>query len=118
MIHSDSGFAAVSYLRIKGATLEEKPESGHHLTIPPLLDADFTRIRTLLHGHHSGDNSIHTDSGTVAFQTAVQSCGSSSSRKGCWVAVGNVCRETGQDVTFEEEVTQCFRDLQGSSGFV
>ena len=34
MVHSDSGFLAVSYLWAKRAILKEKPESGDDLTCP------------------------------------------------------------------------------------
>ena len=114
MIHSDNGFAAVSYLRIKGATLEEKSERGNDLTIPPLLEANFAHVQTLLRVHHSADTSTHTVSEPVTRQSTVQFRRPSSSQKGNWVAVGNVCRTTGQNIAFEEEVAQCFRDLQGS----
>ena len=118
VIHSDNGFAAVSYLRIKGATLEEKQESGNDLTVPPLLEPDFVQIQTLLRGHHFADTSIHTVPEPVACQPTVQSHSLSASRKGSWVAVGNVCCATGHDIAFEEEVVQCFRDLQGISASI
>ncbi|KAF9653401.1 hypothetical protein BDM02DRAFT_3135608 [Thelephora ganbajun] len=112
VIHSDNGFAAVSYLRIKGATFEEKPKSGNDLTVPPLLEADFARVQTLLRSRPSAETSSHAIPESVNCQTAVQSYGPSSSRRGDWVAIGNVCRVAGQEITFEEEVTQCFDDLQ------
>lgn len=115
MVHSDSGFAAVSYLRVKGATLKDKPESGNDLTIPPLLEADFVRIQTLLHGYRSADSSIHVVSKTLTRRSTIQAHGSSNSRRGDWVAVGNIYHATGEDITFEEEVLQCFCDLQGNS---
>ena len=114
VIHSDNGFAAVSYLRIKGAALEEKQESGGDLTVPPLLEPDFARIQTLLRGHHPTDTLAHAVSEPITRQSPVEPCSPSTSRKGNWVAVGNVCRATDQDTTFEEEVVQCFRDLQGT----
>jgi len=114
VVHSDNGFAAVSYLRVKGATLEEKPASGNDLTVPPLLEIDFARIQTLLRGDHSVDSSIPTVSEPAACQSTIQPRGSSISRCGSWVAVGNVFCETGHGITFEDEVTQCFCDLQGS----
>ena len=114
VIHSDSGFAAVSYLRIKGAILEEKPESGNDLDVPPLLETDFARIQTLLRGDHSAGSPIHAVSETVTRRSTIQSRGSSGSRRSGWAAIGDVFREIGQDITFEEEVSQCFCDLQGS----
>jgi len=113
VIHSDSGFAAVSYLRIKRAALEEKQANGDDLTVPPLLDPDFVRIQTLLHDHRPTDTLVHTVPESVTPQSPVETR-PSTSRKGSWVAVGNVCRVTGQDITFEEEVVQCFHDLQGT----
>jgi len=118
VIHSDSGFAAVSYLKVKEATLEEKPESGRNLTVPPLLDANFALMQALLRGNHSVDSPTYAISKPVTHQPQVQSRGSSGSRRGGWVAIGNVFCATGQDITFEEEVIQCFCDLRGSSTFV
>lgn len=114
VVHSDGGFAAVSYLRIRRAALQEKPESENDLGIPPLLEADFVRIQTLLHNHHYADTSIYTVSEPVTRQSMAQSRSPASSRKGNWVAVGNVCCAAGQDITFEDEVVQCFSDIQGS----
>ena len=114
VVHSDSGFAAVSYLRIKGATIEEKQESGGNLTVPPLLDADFARIRTLLLEHHPADASAHVVPEPVPCWTTVRSRGMSTSQTGNWMAVGNVYIKSGQGITFEEEVSHCFRDLQGT----
>jgi diphthine-ammonia ligase len=114
VIHSDNGFATVAYLRIKEATLEEKPESGVDLIVPPLLDADFSRVQTILRGHQSPDTSIRAVSEPDIRKSAGPSCGPSHSRRGNWVAVGNVQYVTSQAITFEEEVTQCFREIQGS----
>jgi diphthine-ammonia ligase len=108
VVHSDSGFAAVSYLRIKGATLEDKPDSWNGLAMPPLLQADFARIQTLLRGSPSVDIS------TRGISEPLTRSSPSNSRRGDWVAVGNIYRATGEGVAFEEEVSQCFYDLQGN----
>lgn len=114
VIHSDNGFAAVSYLRIKRATLEEKQESRNGLTVPPLLGKDFARIQALLlRSHHSTDGAIHGVSGAVVLQPIISPHGSSGSRGSGWVAIGNVFHLGSQDITFEQEVVQCFCDLQG-----
>lgn len=114
VVHSDNGFAAVSYLRIKGATLEEKQESGDNLAVPPLLEADFAQIRTLLLERHPAAAPTHAIPEPATRQTTIRSSGLSTSRTGNWVAVGNVCYKTGQGITFKEEVVHCFRDLQGN----
>lgn len=115
MIHSDNGFASVSYLRIKGASLEGKSERRGDLALPPLLEANFARIQTLLRDRHPTDHSIHAVSEHVTRQPAAPPRGLSSSRRGDWVAVGNIHCVTTQITTFQEEVMQCFRELQGSS---
>lgn len=114
VVHSDNGFAAVSYLRINGATLEEKQESGGNLTVPPLLEAGFARIQTLLLERHSADAPTRAVPEPVTCRTTIRHRGLPTSRTGNWVAVGNVYCEIGQDITFEEEVAQCFHDLQGT----
>jgi diphthine-ammonia ligase len=117
VVHSDNGFASVSYLRIKGATLEKKSDLRGDLIIPPLLEADFSRIQTLMRGHqshHSTDTPIHAVSEPVTGRPTAPPRGPSHSRRGNWVAVGNVHCVTNQATTFEEEVVQCFRKLQGS----
>lgn len=113
VIHSDSGFATVSYLRIKGAILEEKPELRDDLTIPPLLEADFVRIQSLIRAHHSTDIPIHAVHKSVTCRPAAPPDGLSSSRRGDWVAVGNVHSVRCQATTFEEEIMGCFHELQG-----
>ena len=115
VIHSDSGFATVAYLRIKGAALEEKSGFEANLAIPPLLEGDFANLQTLLRGHHSAV----TSSGTVSEPVLVSQFASPSrtpfrSRKGDWVAVGNVHYVTSQAIEFEEEAVQCFHEFEGS----
>jgi len=54
---------------------------------------------------------------TLSLHDALPICrfaGPSRSRRGGWVSVGNVCYQTNQATPFEEEVTGCFRELQGS----
>ena len=116
VIHSDHDFASVSYLRIKGATLEKKPDGRGRLIIPPLLEANFARIETLMRDHHhSTDALIHTVAEPSTGHPVPPPRGPSRSQRGDWVAVGNVRCMTSQAITFEEEVIQCFRELQGVS---
>ena len=116
VIHSDNDFASVSYLRIKGATLENKPDRRDHLIVPPLLEANFARIESLMRDRrHSADPSIHAYSEPGASHPVAPPHGPSRSRRGDWVAVGDVCCMTSQGITFEEEVIHCFRALQGIS---
>jgi diphthine-ammonia ligase len=113
VVHSDSGFATVSYLRINKVTLEEKPEQGYDLSIPPLLETSFTRIQAMLRGQDSTDTSVPAVPGSVCRSTG-QFCGPSRSRRGDWVAVGDIYCAGSHTMSFKEEVTQCFRELEGS----
>ena len=115
VIHSDSGFAAVPYSRIKGAILKGKPESENGPSVSPLLATIFARIQTLLRGGHSVDSLIHGVLELVTRRPTVQPRSLSGSRRSDWVVFGDTFCATGRDITFEKEVAQCFCGLQGSS---
>ena len=83
--------------------------------LAPLLEADSARIQTPLRSNRSVDGSIYGVSEHVACQLTVQSRGPSGSRRSNWTTVGTIFCANVQDITFEKEVTQWFRDLQGSS---
>ncbi|KAL1946894.1 hypothetical protein VTO73DRAFT_14998 [Trametes versicolor] len=111
VIHSDSDFATVAYLRIKEATLQSKASPIHQeLTVPPLLEEPFSHIRDLLGPSTPSRNPESQASPThPSFHTR------SHKRIGNWVAVANVQRgltEHPEEVTVEDEVRVCFKQLQ------
>ena len=114
MVHSDGGFAAVSYLRVKGAILKEKPESRNDLTYPHYSKNPASFASKLSCVAITVGSSIHGVLELDTRQLSVQSRGSSGSRRNCWVAGGVFCT-TSQDITCEKKDTRCFRDPQGSS---
>lgn len=115
VIHSDSDFATVAYLRVKEAELEVKDTvEAHDLTVPPvldekyseLLDDDFENVPEL--GTLSLDGEASTAPSTTIFPT-------SSRQLGDWVSVSNVQRnsELSNSLPIGEEVTECFQLLSG-----
>ncbi len=113
VIHSDSDFATVAYLRIKEATLQPKAASHHQeVVVPPLLAEPFSDIRDLL------EASAHsTNPGCQSIQTHPPFPPRSHRRIGNWVAVANVQQEfkdRHEALSVEDEVRECFKQLQGT----
>lgn len=114
VIHSDNDFATVAYLRIKEAALQPKASLVHQqLAVPPLLEEPFSRIRDLL-----GPSTPSTDSENQPSPTYPSFHPRSHKRIGDWVSVANVQRdftEHPDELTVEDEVRECFEQLQGTS---
>ncbi|KAF8195745.1 hypothetical protein K438DRAFT_1918923 [Mycena galopus ATCC 62051] len=116
VIHSDSDFATVAYLRIKNATLQAKfivePPILH---VPEVLDDKFVPVRDRI-ASLGVQESPEKHTGAQSNQPSSHIAGNNTrSRKlGSWVAVSNV--QSNMDVessqSIEEEVAQCFAILQ------
>lgn len=126
MIHSDSDFATVAYLRIKDATLQPKsiaePLVFH---VPEVLDEAFAVVRDRVTSIEVQEESPvkYGQSQLIQPSSHAESNDTRSRKLDSWVAVSNVHSamdgESGK--TIEEEVTQCFAVLQGAysdSGFI
>lgn len=115
VIHSDNGFATVAYLRIKKAKLEDKLNKSPEPIIPTLLDAHFVELEEKL----SQAGTVGVISGTI--DAVVSEMPSEPSiqapthhERHHWVAIGQVqCRTLQNNLTIEEEVHECFQQLQG-----
>lgn len=94
VIHSDSAFGTVAFLKFKSATLVDKlSEQIATVTIPPLLD-------------DTGKDVLDAMSDTLPINT-------SSSRTGDWVYIANARRENPtESLSFEDEVRGSFLQLQ------
>ncbi|EGO27827.1 hypothetical protein SERLADRAFT_360402, partial [Serpula lacrymans var. lacrymans S7.9] len=112
--HSDSGFATVAFLRIKGTTLERKEENiSFDLQVPSLLTHKFEVIS--VPNRTSQANSTHTMDGLNDFPLPSYSSGAESRSLGSWVAVTNVHRKLIDimgELSIEDEVSECFHQLQ------
>ncbi|KAF9076786.1 hypothetical protein BDP27DRAFT_1413934 [Rhodocollybia butyracea] len=113
VIHSDSAFATVAYLRVKNAYLEPKPTpdaSADSLAVPLLLDEKYQAIRDAVAEAEKKPNSSRVflpDSAHSASDFAMDT-----RRNGKWVAVSNVQVECPANEPIENEVTKCFHLLQ------
>lgn len=119
VIHSDSDFATVAYLRVKDAELENKsPTEEYELPIPRHLEERYEELLedeaydeppnldTLSLKEPVPVDSI--DSEVIAFPTQ-------SHRVGNWVSVSNIqqTQDSRQTFSIEEEVSACFQILKG-----
>ncbi|KAI0068768.1 hypothetical protein BV25DRAFT_1986338 [Artomyces pyxidatus] len=113
VVHSDSDFATVAFLRVKNARLDPKI-SGElsQVAVPPLLDeghlvAEET-ISIATTESHDQASSTWFDSVLDPPQATV-----STKRVDDWVAITNVLAiNTVVALTLEDEVRECFRALQ------
>lgn len=114
MIHSDSDFATVAYLRIGKASLAPKSTVGYTVDVPPLLGDQYATMVVDLHGYPSSES--HTS--TSGIHERVADIYPSSTSKGSWVSVTNIQRSNGlhggfPEITIEDEVTECFGIMKG-----
>lgn len=118
VIHSDHEFATVAFLRVKKAELEPKVEAEYQQARqPPLLDEPFLdaqkailkseTIKTMVPVLHS--SVVQPWSNHPRFPSINVLSFS-------WLAVSNICVDTDlTNMTFDDEVIQCFRHLQGKT---
>ncbi|GBE79662.1 Diphthine--ammonia ligase [Sparassis crispa] len=116
VIHSDSDFATVAYLRVKNAVLESKTEAvTPDPAVPPLLSESYEQIRDMVSASLSSQPQLANDD--IELSSKAEHCDSGvfSKRFGDWVSVTNVTIATpGSPTTLsiEDEVEQCFQKLQ------
>ncbi|KAG9219011.1 hypothetical protein CCMSSC00406_0001421 [Pleurotus cornucopiae] len=117
VIHSDSDFATVAFLRIKEASLGDKPiNEDFDLAVPSVLQAKPQMIYEKLQEHDAG-----LVNGTLpSFENLVEPLVKSSqgttttNENRAWISVSSVqANESGASLTIEEEVRQCFELLLG-----
>ncbi|THV08413.1 hypothetical protein K435DRAFT_832898 [Dendrothele bispora CBS 962.96] len=111
VIHSDNDFATVAFLRIKDASLEPKDGIANiEVQVPSLLDDDFQAVRDTVAQYESGHYQAPlTTDPVVGTQMDFES---SSTRKGKWIAIGNVRASVTEDMPIEVEITRCFEILK------
>ncbi|KDQ29328.1 hypothetical protein PLEOSDRAFT_1112220 [Pleurotus ostreatus PC15] len=117
VIHSDSDFATVAFLRIKEASLEDKPiNEDFDLAVPSVLQAKPQMIYEKLQEHDGGlVNGTPPSFGTLVERLVESSRGTTTTNEnGAWISVSSVqANESGGSITVEEEVRQCFELLLG-----
>lgn len=116
VIHSDSDFATVAYLRIKSAALEEKEEILVDPPVPPLLEEKYDALREIV------EQSLRSTQHNVSsppydLKAAIMHYPATSKEVGPWVVISAVHGDIQRDspVSVEDEVRQCFRGIEGQS---
>jgi diphthine-ammonia ligase len=113
VIHSDSAFATVAFLRIKSAVLESKPVAGGPVFhIPEVLDEKFAAVRDqMIQLHSKNPPPIKPPSSHSSSLPTFDTC---SKQLDPWIAISNVSSIlVGKpDSSIEDEVRQCFANLR------
>ncbi|PIL37068.1 hypothetical protein GSI_00760 [Ganoderma sinense ZZ0214-1] len=115
VVHSDSDFATVAYLRIKSASLVAKEHLAESdVTIPSILSETFSHLHDVI----SGTSSPQAEDENTQKQHSVPiAVPIGSKRVGNWIAVTNLQREVDEqafDISVEDEVRECFEKLRES----
>ncbi|KAI0269129.1 hypothetical protein BC834DRAFT_922815 [Gloeopeniophorella convolvens] len=118
VVHSDSGFATVAFLRIRSAELSAKPEHPIEVTVPALLDDPYNDVAEQVRNAIAEDEHSETSNqarhipshSPVNYHTTRHRA----KRVGNWVAIGNIHRDidNAPAVSLEAEVRECFDTLQ------
>ncbi|KAJ7129533.1 hypothetical protein C8R44DRAFT_700368 [Mycena epipterygia] len=112
VIHSDSAFATVAFLRIKNAVLEPKPIAGPPVFhVPELLDESFASIRDRIMQLPRELSSPIRATPPNQLSNILDAVNTRSKRIDSWIAISNVC-SIKPVVSIEDEVRQCFAVLQ------
>ncbi|PCH41130.1 hypothetical protein WOLCODRAFT_143406 [Wolfiporia cocos MD-104 SS10] len=118
VIHSDSDFAVVAYLRIKNATLEPKPTfTTVGPAVPSLLTEQFQEVHeAVAQSLITVSSSEHEDTNDQANEGSVEhpALRTTSKQVGRWVAVADITRALTPDaaeISLDNEVRECFQVL-------
>ena len=117
MVHSDNDFATVAYLRIKKASLHNKPDAGSiTVTVPPTLSDSYTPISDTIASHSALPSPSGAESKHPPHELAPPFA---TKQIGRWVAVANVQSRivVQQELSIEDEVRECFDKLRGKRSF-
>jgi diphthine-ammonia ligase len=120
VIHSDSDFATVAYLRIKSAVLHRKSNATPAVFhVPTSLGERFAPVRdhiATLEVQEEPPSPMKYARSVPNQPSHVADNNTQSKKIGSWIAISNVYSnmdgESGRSI--EEEVKQCFAVLQGS----
>jgi diphthine-ammonia ligase len=116
VIHSDSDFATVAYLRVKAARLEDKIVAFSSAVVPPLLEEDFEHIQDVTLRAQAEPNAVKLHAARVGDRE--ESVTSSSTQSGPWLAIAGVQGSaTSRDQPIEDEVRKCFTEIQCMPSF-
>ncbi|KAG8766615.1 hypothetical protein FRC12_006750 [Ceratobasidium sp. 428] len=108
IVHSDHAFAAVAYLEVKDASLEDKPaQDSSQPTIPPMLDESALQVQAAL-------SHIEESQSTSAAAPASPHTSTKPSIRviGPWLYIGDVEGNCSPTDPIEDEVVACFKTIK------
>ncbi|KAK0191133.1 hypothetical protein F5146DRAFT_1103291 [Armillaria mellea] len=112
VIHSDNDFATVAYLRVKNAILLPKDPTTLDVLVPPLLiSPTYDNILQTITSKELSSSSL-SSSGAPIDSKAHHEFAILSTRVGPWITVSNVQSRNQDNITIEEEITECFNLLR------
>lgn len=117
VIHSDSDFATVAYLRVKEAELEAKDtEEAPELPVPPILEEKYSDLLEDEFGGMALEISNLAPGGDALSRPSKAIFPTRSRQVRDWVSVSNVQRtsDISTTISIEDEVTECFQLLSGT----
>jgi len=117
VIHSDSDFATVAFLRIRRVSFDPKTEQSPDIAVPALLDYPYRRVMEDIQARFADDDDrverVQTPSypdWALGTQLPVPML----RRMENWIAISNVHRDSRDtsDMLLEDEIRACFQVLQ------
>jgi diphthine-ammonia ligase len=114
VIHSESDFAPVAYLRIKEARLEDKDLAEYELAVPPLLDNEFASLQIIIQqAQDSKDDVVVPEPFNGVPVEKRSALDTTSSIDHPWVSICHI-QAPGplEDLPFEVEVERCFHTMK------
>ncbi|KAJ6598927.1 hypothetical protein DFH09DRAFT_18918 [Mycena vulgaris] len=115
VIHSDSAFATVAFLRIKGAVLQLKPTAGPPVFhVPDVLDERFASVRDQMTQFPGLPPPTEPVKSGPRQSSNTLSSNIQSKKIDAWIAISNVCSIMDETIveSIEDEVQRCFASLR------
>jgi diphthine-ammonia ligase len=117
VIHSDSDFATVAFLRFRRVSLDLKAEQFPDAAVPALLDYSYRHVEKDIQARMVDDNDSLGRAQTPNYPdwaSGTQLQAPTSRYMENWIAIGNVHREfrDASDIPLEDEIRECFHILQ------
>jgi diphthine-ammonia ligase len=113
VIHSDSDFATVAYLRVKEGRLEAKEShpTSENLAVPQLLEGEHKDVEGVL-----SRTALEVREWPQLARIETPLLEPKTSRVGDWIAVSNIQIPSlqQQSISLEAEVGQCFEMVEGT----
>jgi diphthine-ammonia ligase len=115
VIHSDSDFATVAFLRVKSAILEDKPVDDTQAVLPPLLEDKYMDLGAIISkGPVTNKASVSSPSKSTP---TLPSHIITTSLQAPWLVIGGIqASHRGEALpSIEQELRDCFKQAKGRS---